>query len=154
VRRYEPHIVAQLHQLACPVVRRRTGFEANKGGLDSRKERHYVAAAKLPAHYGLALGIDPVDVEDVLRDIETDRHYLHRGSSRMVLTPDSGTYTAGAGAVRSINGVPHVRYARDRGGPLRTLGCGPARARRSQSHSPRARAYAPNRGARSRICRF
>jgi hypothetical protein len=76
--------------LACPVVRRRTSLYANEGRLDSRKEGDYVAPAELPAHHGLSLGIDPIDVEDVLRDIETDRRYLHRRSSRMVFTPDRG----------------------------------------------------------------
>jgi hypothetical protein len=50
----------------------------------------YAAPPELAAHHGPSLRVDPIDVEDVLRDIETDRRYLHRRSSRMVFAPDRG----------------------------------------------------------------
>jgi hypothetical protein len=75
--------VAELRQLACPVVRGGTSFHANQAGWQRRKKLHHLTAAKLLPDNDLLGHIDAVDLEYVLGDIQTDRGNLHVNGSLM-----------------------------------------------------------------------
>jgi hypothetical protein len=60
-------------QLAAPVMRRRTGFDTDQARLKAGKELQHLQATDAPADHRRAGGIDAVNLEYRLRNIETDR---------------------------------------------------------------------------------
>ena len=78
-RRHQPHRVTQCLELARPVVRRGTGLYANQARWQLLEERQDVAPLQLAANDNLASGINAVNLEDRLGDVETYCCYrLHR----------------------------------------------------------------------------
>jgi hypothetical protein len=66
-------------QLAAPVMRRRTGFDTDQAGLKAGKELQHLQATDAPADHRRAGGIDAVNLQYRLRNIETDRdNFAHR----------------------------------------------------------------------------
>src|SRR5262245_36903997 len=47
LRRHQTHLMAELRQFACPVVRRSTGFHADQARRQSLEEPHHLTAAEL-----------------------------------------------------------------------------------------------------------
>src|SRR5215475_14196167 len=67
------------------MMRRGTGLYTNQAGRQRRKKLHHLCATKLlPDNDPLAL-VDAVDLEYVLRDIQTDRGNLHADGSPHVI---------------------------------------------------------------------
>ena len=73
----QTNLVAELGQLACPVVRRRTRLHANEARRQPRKKLQHLTAAKLLPDDDLLGRINAVDLEHVLGDIQTDCGNLH-----------------------------------------------------------------------------
>jgi hypothetical protein len=77
-RRHQSHRMAESLKLARPMVRRGASFDADQLGWQFLEERQDRPPLQLTADDHLASGINPVDLEDRLRDIETDcRDSLH-----------------------------------------------------------------------------
>jgi hypothetical protein len=71
-RRHQPHRVTQCLKFARPMMRRGTGLDANQAWRQLREERQDLATLQLAADYYLANGINSVDLEDRLGDVEPD----------------------------------------------------------------------------------
>ena len=69
--------MAQFAQLTRPVMRRSACFHACKARRQPLEDRHHMAAPQLLAHHNLVIGVDAVNLEHVLGEIETDRANLH-----------------------------------------------------------------------------
>lgn len=95
--------MAELRQLAPPVMRGRAGFHADQAGRELSEEGQDLSPAQRPTHEDLALRIDAVDSEDVLRQIKADGANLWHGRLlSMRSTTSSWHSNAVAGAVHSI----------------------------------------------------
>ena len=70
--RHQLHGVAELGQLARPVMRRAARLHADKARRELGEEGEDLGPAQRPAHDHLALIVDAVDLEHVLRQIEAD----------------------------------------------------------------------------------
>ena len=79
--RHQFHRVAQLHQTACPRMGAAAGFHPHQTAGPLRKEIHHLTPPQLPSQYNLASLIDPVNLNYVLCQINTDGHNLHLGRS-------------------------------------------------------------------------
>src|SRR5262245_24400757 len=77
LRRHQTHLMTKLPQLACPIVRRGAGFHPNQAWRQRFEKRYHLTAAKLFPDHDLLGRIDAVNLENVLRDIQTDRDNLH-----------------------------------------------------------------------------
>jgi hypothetical protein len=70
--------MAKCLQLARPMVRRGASLDANQARWQLLKERQHVATLQLAADNHPAGGINSVDLENRLGDVETDcRDHLH-----------------------------------------------------------------------------
>src|SRR5712664_84478 len=85
LRWHQTDLVAQLRQLARPMVRRGTGLHADQAGRQSFEERYNLAAAKLLSDDDLLGRVNAVNLEHVLGDIQTDRGNLHVDGSPHVI---------------------------------------------------------------------
>jgi hypothetical protein len=86
-------------------MRGSTRLHPDQARRKSREKRQHLAAPKLLSHHDLLVGVDPVDLEHVLGDIQTDRGNLHLGGSPHVIRQRQspyGTAMPGAGAVHHI----------------------------------------------------
>ena len=83
LRRHQTNLVTKLPQLACPIVRRGTGFHPNQAWRQRFEKRYHLTAAELLPDYDLLGRIDAMNLENVLRDIQTDRGNLHVDGSLM-----------------------------------------------------------------------
>src|SRR5712671_6597991 len=120
LRRHQAHLVAELRQLARPIMRRGTGFHADQARRQCLEKRDHSAAPELLPRNHLLLGVDPVNLKYVLGDIYTDRGNLHLdGSPHVIRLRRSlyGTSMPGAGAVHHIRlgRADHLPGARIRG---------------------------------------
>ena len=79
LRRHQPDLMAQRRNRPCPIVRRRTCLHADKAPRQSLEEPHNLRAAHCFTHHDIAVRIDPMDLEDVLRQIDPDRRNLTHG---------------------------------------------------------------------------
>src|SRR5258707_5253388 len=77
LRWHQTDLMAQLRQLARPMVRRGTGLHADPAWRQSLEERHNLAAAKLLSDDDLLGRVNAVNLKHVLGDIQTDRGNLH-----------------------------------------------------------------------------
>src|SRR2546425_10419044 len=77
LRRHQTHLVTKLSQLASPIVRRRTGFHPNQAWRQRFEKRYHFTAPKLLPDDNPLVRIDAVNLENVLRDIQTDRGNPH-----------------------------------------------------------------------------
>ncbi len=85
LRWHQTDLVAQLRQLARPMVRRGTGLHADQARGQSFEERHNLAAAELFPDDDLLGRVNAVNLEHVLGDIQTDRGNLHVDGSPHVI---------------------------------------------------------------------
>jgi hypothetical protein len=69
LRRHQAHLVAELRQLARPIMRRGTGFHADQARRQCLEKRNHLAAPELLPRNYLLLGVDPVNLKYVLGDI-------------------------------------------------------------------------------------
>ena len=83
LRRHQPDLMPELRQLARPIMRRGASLHADKTWRQRFEKRQHLAAAKLLPDDDLLGRIDPVDLEHVLGDIQTDRGNLHVEGSLM-----------------------------------------------------------------------
>ena len=77
LRRHQPHLVAELRQLPRPIMSRCAGFHANQARRQCLEELQHLAAPQLLANDDLLGHVDPVNLEHVLGDIQTNRCNLH-----------------------------------------------------------------------------
>ena len=91
--------MAEGHERARPVVSRRAGFHPDQARRKGAEESRYLAAAQHLAQDDLSTSVDAVQLEDILRDIKSDRDNLRheRGSSPVLGHAHSGTSDAGGG---------------------------------------------------------
>jgi hypothetical protein len=104
-RWHQPNVVAELPELARPVMRPRARFHPNQAWRQLGEGGEHLAAPQLLLQHHLALGTDAVRLKHVLGEIQTDRANLHVDGSLMVIRstrPPYGTSMPGAGAVHLI----------------------------------------------------
>src|SRR5712671_74964 len=85
LRWHQTDLMAQLGQLACPMVRRGTGLHADQAWRQSLEERRNLAAAKLLSDDDLLGRVNAVNLKHVFGDIQTDRGNLHVDGSPDVI---------------------------------------------------------------------
>src|SRR3954451_24312410 len=86
-------------------MRRSTGLHANQAGWQCFEELCHLRPTKLFSDRDVLGSVNAVDLEHVLRDIQTDRGNLHVDGSPHVIRlnePLYGTSMPGAGAVHHI----------------------------------------------------
>ena len=76
-RRHQPHIVAELPELARPLVRRGARLHANQARRQLAEKLEHLAASELLLEHRLLGSIDAMHLEDVLGEINSDRANLH-----------------------------------------------------------------------------
>ena len=76
---YEPHIMPELLELACPVMRRGARFHANQARRQFGKELKNSRSTNAPADDHRAISIDAVNLKHQLRNINPDRDNLAHG---------------------------------------------------------------------------
>src|SRR6516164_5894261 len=84
-RRHQTNLVTELRQLTRPIMRRSTRLHANEARRQPCKKLQHLTAAKLSPDDDLLGRINAVDLEHVLRDIQTDCGNLHVDGSLMWL---------------------------------------------------------------------
>src|SRR4051794_10035031 len=75
--RHHPHLVTERGQFSCPVMRGRTGFDADQAGRQRGEEGQHLALAQLFAQNHLPVFVDPVSLENVLCHIKANPDYGH-----------------------------------------------------------------------------
>ena len=83
LRRHQPHLMTEFRQFTRPIMGRCAGFHANQARRQRLEELQHLAAPKLLANDDLLGHVDPVNLEHVLGDIQTDRGNLHVDGSLM-----------------------------------------------------------------------
>ena len=78
-RRDQPHLMAQCHQFARPVVRAPAGLQRHRAARLGGEEVQQLRPAQLPAEYAPPARVRTVGMEHVLRDSQTDRGNLRHG---------------------------------------------------------------------------
>ena len=78
-RRHQAHLMAQLDQLARPVMRRAARLDADQAGRQLGEERQHLRSSQRLANNDLASRIDAVNLKNALGQIEADRGNLHGG---------------------------------------------------------------------------
>ncbi len=78
--RDQSHLMAQPGELASPVVRRTARLDPDETGAPLGEEWQHPAARQPLSHHDSALCIDPVYLEDRLRNVQSDRNNLFHGS--------------------------------------------------------------------------
>ena len=73
VGRHQADVVPERDQLPRPGMRTSTGFDPDKAHRQFGEEPDNLCPAQLPLQHHQAIGIDPVKLEHVLRNIEADR---------------------------------------------------------------------------------
>jgi hypothetical protein len=92
-------------------MRRSTGLHANQAGWQRFEELCHLRPTKLFSDRDVLGSVNAVDLEHVLRDIQTDRGNLHVDGSPHVIRlnePLYGTSMPGAGAVHHIRPVDAI----------------------------------------------
>lgn len=78
-RRHETNIVPERNQLARPVMRRPARLHADQASRQLGEERQHLSPPQRLAHHRFAGGINSMNLENALGQIEADRGNLHRG---------------------------------------------------------------------------
>src|SRR3954452_7940692 len=78
-RRDQLHRVAELGDLAAPIMRAATGLHGHRAGRQRCQEREELAAAQLLAKDHRARAVSPMELKDVLGEIEADGAHLVQG---------------------------------------------------------------------------
>ena len=92
VRRIWP--LASLNDLASPVMRPATCLHTDQAWCELAKETQHLATSQLAAHDDMTLVCDTVDLEERLRQVQSDRANLFHGtvlSFREATRPSLGT---------------------------------------------------------------
>src|SRR5262249_49128340 len=79
LRPHQPHLMAKRAQLPRPVVRRRARLQANQTWRQSTEERQNLRTPKLLAQNRRSLRINPVQLKNMLRQVQSDRSNLAHG---------------------------------------------------------------------------
>src|SRR5215471_13753907 len=82
-RWHQANLVAEPRQLTRPIMRRGTGLHADQAGRQRCKKLHHLSTPKLLPDDHLLGRVNAVNLEHVLRDIQTDRGNLHVDGSLM-----------------------------------------------------------------------
>jgi hypothetical protein len=77
--RDQPHRVAQLAELTCPVVRPGTGLHRHHARLLGSEELHHLGPRQPLAEHHSARRVRPMRLKDVLREIQPNRASLSHG---------------------------------------------------------------------------
>src|SRR6476660_3619264 len=112
-RWHQPNVVAELPELARPVMRPRARFHPDQAWRQLGEGGEHLAAPQLLLQHHLPLGTDAVRLKHVLGEIQTDRANLHVDGSLMVIRstrPPYGTSMPGAGAVHLIRARSWLRW--------------------------------------------
>src|SRR5215471_15561062 len=90
--------MAELAELAVPVVSTAAGFQRHLAGGQLREILQYPLTSECLADYHTPAPVDPVQLEDLLRDIQTDSCNLHAWTllqfSSMACLPSLAHYEA------------------------------------------------------------
>jgi esterase/lipase superfamily enzyme len=78
-RRHQPDLMAKRRQFRGPMVRGRTGLDADQAWRKVSEELQQLGPPQLPSNNNRADGVDTVNLKHSLRDIQTDRGNLHGG---------------------------------------------------------------------------
>jgi hypothetical protein len=76
---HQPDVVAELDQLPCPVMRTRASFHADQACRLALKELEHLAALELTTQDSAAFGINAVQLENRLRQIDPDCGNIDHG---------------------------------------------------------------------------
>src|SRR5262249_51544624 len=79
LRRHQSHLVAKRAQLPRPVVRRPTRLHPNHAARQPAEERQNLRTPKPFAQNRSSLGIDPVHLKDMLRQVQSNCRNLAHG---------------------------------------------------------------------------
>lgn len=79
LRGHQPHRVAHALQLSTPVVRATASLHANQARRQVEEERGHLIAPQLLLQDRLAVLVDAVDLEHVLRQVDANSRDLHGG---------------------------------------------------------------------------
>ena len=83
------------------------GFHADQAGRELGEERQDFGSAQRPTHEDLALRIDAVDLEDVLRQIEADGANLCQGRLLSMRSTTSSWHSDAGGGGRPPHQARH-----------------------------------------------
>src|SRR5262249_38087552 len=84
-RRHQPDLMPQSAKHSSPMMRRATCLYTDQRRRKLGEERLDLRAAKPPLQYNFPTRIDPVHLEHVLRDIESDCDSLRHGRSPLLV---------------------------------------------------------------------
>src|SRR3954451_11909683 len=89
------HRVAKLGDLAAPIVGAATGLHGHRARRQRCQERQKLAAAQLLAKDHRARAVSPMELKDVLGEIQSkDTHFVHKRLLKWELTPPLWHHTA------------------------------------------------------------
>src|SRR5437868_5362422 len=80
---HQPHPVAELRELARPIMSRGAGLHADEARRQRFEERQHLATPESLPDNDRLVGVDAVDLKHVLGDIQPDRGNLHLDGSLM-----------------------------------------------------------------------
>ena len=103
--RDQSHLVPKRRQLARPMMGRGTRFNANQAARHRAEKLHDLRPPKPSSQHHCSFNIDTVNLENLLRQVETDRGNLHVGR----FLPSVGDNTHHSGTQMPLRGRPHHR---------------------------------------------
>src|SRR5689334_7757950 len=102
--------MTELGDLAAPIVRAATGLHGDRAGRERGQERKQLAPAQLLAKDHRARAVGPMQLKDVLGEIESDgAHLVHGRLLEWALTPPLW-HAEAVGGVHTIKPAWHRRY--------------------------------------------
>jgi hypothetical protein len=92
LRRHQLHGVPELGNLTPPIVRTAAGLHADQTLRQLGEERQHLFASELPGNDDVALGIDAVDLEDLLCKVEPNGGNHFHGRPPLVIRHQRSLY--------------------------------------------------------------